>query len=128
MRKYTIALALAFVTAAVTFSTDTIVRANTVHAQLAGEYQVVITNLGTGKKAFYRPTWPDQNRCDTALANIPVMLTALRNPDPAVKVPDYNGPDKSLNQGVFGLAMQIFQSTGIVPSLSASCELKGDPA
>lgn len=119
---------IALATALIVTAAVTLARANTVHAQLAGEYQVVITNLGTGKKAFYRPTWPDQNRCDAALANIPVMLTALRNPDPAVKVPDYNGPDKSLNQGVFGLAMQIYQSTGIVPSLSASCELKGDPA
>lgn len=127
MTRPKIALALAFVTAAVTFEGWN-AQANTVAAQLAGEYQVVITNLNTGKKAFYRPTWPDQNRCDAALANIPIMLTALRDPDPNVKVPDYNGPDAKLDEAVFGLAMRLFQNTGIVPNLSASCELKGDPA
>lgn len=127
MRKYTIALALAFVTAAVTFPGG---GTGGAQAQLAGEYRAVITNMRTGKQsAWTRKTWPDQARCDAALGNANAVLRAVADPNPDVKVPDYTDTvDKELGESLDVLVFTIFSNTGKLPDFSISCELPGDPA
>lgn len=69
MRLGTIALAAALVVTA----TVTLAR-----AQLAGVYQVVITNRETGHNAVWtRKSFPDQNRCDEAIRGVTESLNSI---------------------------------------------------
>jgi hypothetical protein len=125
-------LALALVTATVTLP-----GAGTwgAQAQAPASYAVVITNLNTGYKMYYkRQQWPDQNGCDNAIRGIDASLksvAAMRfGPNGEVVgalVPAPNA-NEELAFSIDRLLSAVLENTGKFPNFGITCELQADPA
>lgn len=102
----------------------------TARTQPAGPFAVQLMDNTSGMKVTWkRQIWPDQNRCDEALGNLPAIFRSIANPDPAdVPANPSDGTDPELADALLRAGVAYVQGHHSAPNWSLSCELQGDPA
>jgi hypothetical protein len=90
-------------------------------------YKVYLRNNKTGSDFEWKlKAFDTLAICQTALGNANEVLASVSDPNPDVKVKDWEQIVPELARDLDAVMLRMFQSTGVLPDLSVFCKLKTD--